>query len=141
MKHVFETVDEAYARREPWGEPLVDEVIDALRKTRIITVQDVALLLGYEKRDLIGAIRIMTGVTLQQLVTGWRVRQARDLLQAEGIEIGSGSNATGKEGAMEALGLAEVPQEVLQRVAQRCGWRSYRVMKGILAREVSEGRL
>ena len=88
-------------------------------------MQDVALLLGCEKRDLIGAMRIMTGVTLQQLLTGWRVRQARDLLRAEGIEIGNGSDAAGREGAMEALGLAEVPQEELQRVAQRCGWRSY----------------
>ena len=48
---------------------------------------------------------------------------------------------TGREGAIEALGLAEVPQEVLQCVAQRCGLGSYRVLKEILAHEVSEGRL
>ena len=90
------------------GEPILDAVTDALRKTHTVQSADIANLLEVRKRDLGGAVLILTGMTLDWLIRIWRTRQAQDLL-AEGR-------------------LSE------QQIAYRCGWKSVRVMRRHLAR-------
>ena len=90
------------------GEPILDAVTGALRKTHTVQSADIANLLEVRKRDLGGAVLILTGLTLDWLIRIWRTRQAQDLL-AEGR-------------------LSE------QQIAYRCGWKSVRVMRRHLSR-------
>ena len=55
MKHIVESVEELYNRKEPTGEAIVDAVVEILRKFRLIYPEDVALLLDVKVRDLRGA--------------------------------------------------------------------------------------
>ena len=64
MKHIVESVEELYNRKEPTGEAIVDAVVEILRKFRLIYPEDVALLLDVKVRDLRGAWLILTGMKL-----------------------------------------------------------------------------
>ena len=90
------------------GEPILDAVTTALRKTHTLQSADIANLLEVRKRDLGCAVLLLTGMTLDCLIRTWRTRQAQDLL-AEGR-------------------LSE------QQTAHRCGWQSVRVMRRHLSR-------
>ena len=119
MKHVFETSEEAYARQDPCGEPILDAVVDALRKTRIHTAVDLALFLGVEMRDLDGAIHLLTGMYTGELVTSWRVTQAWDMI-SQLIHPSDPSQVT--------LSLRTLPKDELRKIALRCGWGDEKAM-------------
>ena len=116
MKPIIESVEALYTRKEPTGEMILDEVISYLRRTRIITALDLALLMDVNKRQLYGAISILVGLTLGEFITRWRLLQARELLLAEPY-----SSMT-------------VRADRLNAVAHRCGWRSGRVLLAVARR-------
>ena len=90
------------------GEPILDAVADAIRQTHTLQSDDIALLLDVRKRDLGGAVLMLTGMTLETLIHRWRIRQARELLAAGQLSE--------------------------REVAYRCGWTSVRGMRRNLAR-------
>jgi AraC-like DNA-binding protein len=116
MKPIFTSIEELYARKEPTGEMILDEVISYLRRTRIITALDLALLMDVNKRQLYGAISILVGLTLGEFITRWRLLQARELLHAEPYSS------------------TPVRADRLNAVAHRCGWRSGRVLLAVARR-------
>ena len=116
MKPIVTSVEELYARKEPTGEMILDEVVSYLHRTRIITAMDLALLMDVNKRQLYGAISLLVGLTLGEFITRWRLLQARELLHAEPF-----SSMT-------------VRADRLNAVARRCGWRSGRVLLAVARR-------
>ena len=122
MKHIVESVDEIYQRLEPWGEPILDAVVEALRKTRILFTTDMAVFLDADQRDLSGAVHLLTGLSLGEIIEGWRLRQAREMLEAEGFDFS------------KAEFMKQLPVETLRKVARRCGWSDERTMQNFLRR-------
>lgn len=62
------------------GIAIVDEVVTALRTTSGYNAIDIARHLDAPVRDLNSAIRLLTGVSLDQIVKAWRKQQAICLL-------------------------------------------------------------
>ena len=126
MKPIVTSIEELYGRREPTGERILDEVVNCLRKTQIIAAADLAILMDMKKPHLYGAMHILTGLPLGDFINRWRLLQARELLQqgAEGeAKQGFGQSATGTNRVKR-----------LDKVARRCGWRSYRVLLRVAKR-------
>ena len=116
MKKFFKNVEELYGMSEPTGDAILDEVVNCLRKTRIIAAADLAILMNVKKSYLYGAMHILTGMPLGDFINRWRLLQARELLRlgAEGDE----NNRVKR----------------LESTARRCGWRSYRVLLRVAKR-------
>lgn len=87
MKHIVETVEQLYNTNEPTGEMIIDEVVDAVRKTQTQNASDIALLLDVDRRDLSIAFKLLTGIPLNQMVLEWRMLQARDLLDDKSLSV------------------------------------------------------
>ena len=115
MKTVIKTVEELYGRKDGTGEVILDEMAECLRKTRIIAVADLAVLMDVDAHQLNQAVRLLTGMTTRDIINRWRLLQARDLLTAS-------SDSAAKKGSRDDR------IRVLNAVARRCGWRSYRVL-------------
>ena len=122
MKHIVESVDAMYGRREPWGEVILDGVVDVLRRTNVYRPQDVALLLEVGRLELGVAVKMLTGMTLVEIIEGWRLRQAKELLTEAGFDFG-------KPGF-----LPQLPQKELLKVARRCGLNNVRSLQHFLQR-------
>ena len=116
MKPIFMSVEELYERKEATGEPIVDEMVSYLKRTRIITARDLAMLMDVNKRQLYGAMSILVGLPLGDIITRWRLLQARELLHTEPYSS------------------MPVRTDRLKAVAHRCGWRSHRVMLAVAHR-------
>lgn len=116
MKPIITSVETLYSSREPIGEVILDEVVCYLRKSRVITASDLALLMVVNKRQLYGAMSILVGLTLGDFITRWRLLQARELLHTEPYS----SKA--------------IRADRLNAVAHRCGWRSGRVLMAVARR-------
>jgi len=126
MKPTNEIVESLYNSSEPTGDRILDEVVNSLRKTRIIAAADLAILMDVKKSYLYGAMHILTGMALGDFINRWRLLQARELLRqgAEGeAKPGFGQSATGTNRVKR-----------LDKVARRCGWRSYRVLLRVAKR-------
>ena len=126
MKPIVTSIKELYGRREPTGDRILDEVVNCLRKTQIIAAADLAILMDVKKSYLYGTIHILTGLPLGDFINRWRLLQARELLRqgAEGeAKPGFGQCATGTNRVKR-----------LDKVARRCGWRSYRVLLRVAKR-------
>ena len=87
MKHIVESVEEMYYRREPTGEVIVDEVVDAVRKTKTQRASDIALLLDVEHRLLNDAFKMLTGMNLSTMIIEWRMLQAKELLDRKDLSV------------------------------------------------------
>ena len=122
MKPVIKTVEELYERKDGTGEVLLDEMANCLRRTRIIAVADLAALMDVDAHQLNQAVRLLTGMTTRDVINRWRLLQAQDLLQGKAKEAAF-DNVGGTKGASK-----EERIRVLNAVARRCGWRSYRVL-------------
>lgn len=116
MKPTIKTVEVLYNSSEPTGDRILDEVVNSLRKTRIIAAADLAILMDVKKSYLYGAMHILTGMALGDFINRWRLIQARELLRqgAEGEETDRVKR--------------------LEKTARRCGWRSYRVLLRVAKR-------
>jgi hypothetical protein len=136
MKPIVTSVEELYGRREATGEVLLDEMVNCLRRTRIIAVADLAALMDVNAHQLNMAVRLLTGMTTRDVINWWRLLQAQDMLR-QGMtgeaKDGFGQNATGTERPKRLDGAAKQASKddrirLLNAVARRCGWRSYRVL-------------
>ena len=82
------------------------------------------------------AVHLLTGMTTRDVINRWRLLQAQDMLRqgATGeARDGFGQNATGTERPKRLDGAAKQASKeerirLLNAVARRCGWRSYRVL-------------
>ena len=136
MKPIIKTIEELYGRREATGEVILDEMANCLRKTRIIAVADLAALMDVNAHQLNMAVHLLTGMTTRDVINRWRLLQAQDLLRqgtTGDARDGSGQNATGTEGVKQLDRAAKQATKddrirLLNAVARRCGWRSYRVL-------------
>ena len=122
MKHIVENVEEMYHARAPYGEVIVDEVLNILRHYKLIYPEDVALLMDVKVRDLRSAWFMLTGTRLIDVITEWRLMQAKDMIRQR----------------MDTH-LPERPdkpfvKKMLAEVANRCGWRTERVMSHVFER-------
>ena len=95
MKHIVESVEEMYYRREPTGEVIVDEVVDAVRKTKTQRASDIALLLDVEHRLLNDAFKMLTGMNLSTMIIEWRMLQAKELLDRKDLSVQEVANRCG----------------------------------------------
>ena len=136
MKPIIKTIEELYDRREATGEVLLDEMVNCLRRTRIIAVADLAALMDVTAHQLHQAMHLLTGMTTRDVINRWRLLQAQDLLR-QGMtgdaKDGFGQNTTGTERPKRLDGAAKQASKddrirLLNAVARRCGWRSYRVL-------------
>ena len=126
MKPIVTSIEELYGRREPTGDRILDEVVNCLRKTQIIAAADLAILMDVKKSYLYGTMHILTGLPLGDFINRWRLLQARELLQ-------QGAESEAKPGFGQcATGTNRVKR--LDKVARRCGWRSYRVLLRVAKR-------
>ena len=126
MKPIVTSIEELYGRREPTGDRILDEVVNCLCKTQIIAAADLAILMDVKKSYLYGTMHILTGLPLGDFINRWRLLQARELLQ-------QGAESEAKQGfGQSATGTNRVKR--LDKVARRCGWRSYRVLLRVAKR-------
>ena len=95
MKHIVESVEEMYHAREPTGEVIVDEVVDAVRKTKTQRASDIALLLDVEHRLLNDAFKMLTGKNLSTMIFEWRMLQAKELLDRKDLSVQEVANRCG----------------------------------------------
>ena len=95
MKHIVESVEEMYHAREPTGEAIVDEVLDAVRKTKTQRASDLALLLDVEHRLLNDAFKMLTGMNLSTMIIEWRMLQAKELLDRKDLSVQEVANRCG----------------------------------------------
>ena len=126
MKPTIKTVEVLYNSKEQTGDRILDEVVNCLRKTQIIVAADLAILMDVKKSYLYGTMHILTGLPLGDFINRWRLLQARELLQ-------QGAESEAKQGfGQSATGTNRVKR--LDKVARRCGWRSYRVLLRVAKR-------
>ena len=136
MKPIVTSVEELYERKDGTGEVLLDEMVNCLRRTRIIAVADLAALMDVNAHQLNMAVHLLTGMTTRDVINRWRLLQAQDLLRqgaTSEAKDGFGQNATGTERPKRLDGAAKQASKddrirLLNAVARRCGWRSYRVL-------------
>lgn len=76
------TVEELFdlPQDQPVNIAILDEVVELLRHTNILWGKDIAQKLGVKKAELNGAIRILVGTSLDDMVKTWRKLQAIHLL-------------------------------------------------------------
>ena len=72
------TISELFARsrEQPTGESILDAVTEVLRTKPVIWPEEVAKQLGVKKEHLSGAVKILTGVSLEKMIREWRMLQA-----------------------------------------------------------------
>ena len=115
MKTKVTSVEALYNSQEGTGEAVLDEMVSYLRKTRIISVADFATILDVSPYELEMMVRMLTGMTPRELINRWRLLQARDLLHTPPFDA--------------------LPRtRRLTAVANRCGWRTYRVLLNVARR-------
>ena len=122
MKHIVESVEEMYHAKEPYGEVIVDEVLDILRRYKLIYPEDVALLMDVKVRDLRSAWFMLTGTRLIDVITEWRLMQAQDTIRKRMADL-----------LPDKPGKPAI-RKILFEVAYRCGWRNERVMSNVFER-------
>lgn len=77
------------------GDTILDPVVEILRKKPVHFAGDVAKLLGVRYRDLSGAVRLLTGQTLDQLIKEWRMMQAVELINRTELDFLTIANRCG----------------------------------------------
>ena len=122
MKHIVESVEEMYHAKEPYGEVIVDEVLDILRRYKLIYPEDVALLMDVKVRDLRSAWFMLTGTRLTDVITEWRLMQAQDAIRKK------------MDSHLPDKPRKPAIRKILSEVANRCGWRTERVMSNVFER-------
>ena len=109
MKARFNDIEALIETGGVTGEWLLDEVLGALVRNRdVLRPEELARAMDVDVDDLRGAVRLLTGRGLRELITEWRMLEARQMLQRGTLQ----------------------PAEV----ARRCGWRSLQTMKATFRR-------
>jgi len=120
MKKAITSMEELYGRSSPIGEIVVDAVVEALRGTRILRVNELAGYMEVDKRELRSAWHLVTGIALSDAIRQWRKLQAREMLADAGYPW------------QDDDGWCKTPVTVLERVARACGWKSALVLKHVM---------
>ncbi len=106
------TVEELYARGGvPTGDTLLDAVAKVMVETQLLEGKHVAKLLGVPERKLSGAMELLMGMSLSQLIHEWRFLQACHLLKE-----------------------TELP---LEEVARKCGFGNSRPMNLVFKKRLN----
>ena len=140
MKHIVESVEELFHAREPTGEVIIDEVVNAIRCTNTHRSEDIALLLDVNQRELWHSVHMLTGLRLNDIILHWRVLQAKEKWDAnealfqeykESIkvkkqEVSEGFVMTKK---MKDAYRYDLSTASLDEIAKRYGWDSYRSLQ------------
>ena len=145
MKHIVESVEEMYHAREPTGEMIIDEVVNAIRCTNTHRSEDIALLLDVDQRELWHSVHMLTGMRLNDIILHWRVLQARDLWDAKRAgfknykEFAKAKAKEAPEGFLLSRKVVdgyknEVSLTSFEEVARRCGWDSYKSLLRVAKR-------
>ena len=124
MKHIVESVEEMYHTREPTGEVIIDEVVNAIRCTNTHRSEDIALLLDVDQRELWNSVHMLTGMRLNDIILHWRVLQAKEKWDA---------NQTLFQEHKERYRY-DVSTKCLDEIAKRYGWESFRSLQRIAKR-------
>ena len=124
MKHIVESVEEMYHTREPTGELIIDEVVNAIRCTNTHRSEDIALLLDVDQRELWNSVHMLTGMRLNDIILHWRVLQAKEKWDA---------NQTLFQEHKERYRY-DVSTKCLDEIAKRYGWESFRSLQRIAKR-------
>ena len=119
MKHIVESVEEMFHAREPTGEVIIDEVVNAIRCTNTHRSEDIALLLDVDQRELWHSIHMLTGMRLNDIILHWRVLQAKEKWDA--------NQALFQE--YKERYRYNVSTRCLDEIAKRYGWDSYRSLQ------------
>ena len=119
MKHIVESVEELFHAREPTGEVIIDEVVNAIRCTNTHRSEDIALLLDVDQRELWHSIHMLTGMRLNDIILHWRVLQAKEKWDA--------NQALFQE--YKERYRYNVSTRCLDEIAKRYGWDSYRSLQ------------
>ena len=119
MKHLVESVEELFHAREPTGEVIIDEVVNAIRCTNTHRSEDIALLLDVDQRELWHSIHMLTGMRLNDIILHWRVLQAKEKWDA--------NQALFQE--YKERYRYNVSTRCLDEIAKRYGWDSYRSLQ------------
>lgn len=77
------------------GDKILDAVIEVIRSSHTLLVNDVAKELGVNRTDLSGAIRLLTGVSLVDMIHEWRLLQAMKLIKETDLDFLSIANTCG----------------------------------------------
>ena len=124
MKHIVESVEELFHAREPTGEVIIDEVVNAIRCTNTHRSEDIALLLDVDQRELWHSVHMLTGLRLNDIILHWRVLQAKEKWDA---------NEALFQDHKESYRY-NVSTRCLDEIAKRYGWDSYRSLQRIAKR-------
>ena len=119
MKHIVESVEELFHAREPTGEVIIDEVVNAIRCTNTHRSEDIALLLDVDQRELWHSVHMLTGLRLNDIILHWRVLQAKEKWDA--------NEALFQE--YKERYRYNVSTRCLDEIAKRYGWDSYRSLQ------------
>ena len=119
MKHIVESVEELFHAREPTGEVIIDEVVNAIRCTNTHRSEDIALLLDVDQRELWHSIHMLTGMRLNDIILHFRVLQAKEKWDA--------NEALFQE--YKERYRYNVSTRCLDEIAKRYGWDSYRSLQ------------
>ena len=104
----FEQLYMSYVEQRPTGQWVIDETLRVIATHNMLYPQEVALVMDVNVKELRAAFHLLTGLTLIDVITQWRYRQARAMIGQGGL--------------------------TLQQVARRCGWRSLRSMDEVFLR-------
>ena len=124
MKHIVESVEEMFHTREPTGEVIIDEVVNAIRCTNTHRSEDIALLLDVDQRELWNSVHMLTGLRLNDIILHWRVLQAKEKWDA--------NQALFQEHKERYR--YDVSTKCLDEIAKRYGWESFRSLQRIAKR-------
>ena len=140
MKHSVESVEEMYHAREPTGDVIVDEVVNAIRCTNTHRSEDIALLLDVDQRELWHSIHMLTGMRLNDIILHFRVLQAKEKWDANEalFQDYKARIKVKKQEAPEGFVMSKKMKDAhrydlstasLDEIAKRYGWDSYRSLQ------------
>ena len=143
MKHIVESVEEMYHAREPTGEVIIDEVVNAIRCTNTHRSEDIALLLDVDQRELWNSVHMLTGMRLNDIILHWRVLQAKEKWDAQEAIFEEYKEIIKKQDVPDGFVMTKkmkdayrynVSSKSLDEIAKRYGWDSYRSLQRIAKR-------
>ena len=143
MKHIVESVEEMYHAREPTGEVIIDEVVNAIRCTNTHRSEDIALLLDVDQRELWNSVHMLTGMRLNDIILHWRVLQAKEKWDAQEALFQDHKEIIKKQEVPKGFVMTKKMKDAyrydlstasLDEIAKRYGWDSYRSLQRIAKR-------
>ena len=77
----------SYKQDHPLGEPILDAMLPLMIEHPGIRARQIARQLDVRQNDLSGAVRILTGYSLDPLLSQWRMYKALELLRTTNLSF------------------------------------------------------